>query len=332
MDFNYEQALSYILQISSERNISQAKLCEGICDSSNFSKICSKKRKLTGDLVLRLALKLNISLDDLKLYASFNDPTTYIKLMKQFKLLRENEDFHGIKELYNANYEQSQYYPPAYEQLLLWMKAISEHYINLNPLYAINLCEKAVNLTQPQFSFKKLNLEILNEIELDIFYELIYAYLGHEELTKEVSEYQFDYPITLCLAIINELENRQLLKDLKLFPRYCALLSVIYGVLENKEQLYLLVTKGIQYCQQNLEFSQIPTLYIGLIMYERLCQRPQKAVQYFYETLYLYRLQNKPPAFYKNLSHFIRTQQLDVDYKKVNQLLPKPMLTNTVAL
>lgn len=327
MEFNYVQALDYLIQTSYQRGMSQAQLCEGICDPSNFSKICSGKRHVSGDLIIQLALKLNISLQDLSIHATLENPNAYLKTMKQFKRLFANEDFRAIKKLYLTTQNTLDTPSKQFEQLLLWMKGIYEEYVHYNPSYTIELCKKAIHLTNPYFCFDKQNLDVLTELELDIYLSLIHGYTGCEELNPKPYETQFLYPLDLTLAVIEELSRRQNVKDFTLLPKYCSLASLMYGIRENPDALLLAVNKGIQYGQENLEFSVTPELYMSLVVYERLNNRPEQAVKKFYECLYLYKLQNKSPSFYKNISHFIRTQNLQVDVEKLNQLLPKPMIS-----
>lgn len=329
MDFDDQKALDYLLDIAYMRNISKVQLCEGICDASNFSKICSGKRKITLSLLLQLAFKLNISFDDLKLHASFENPDEYLSLLEQFQRLRSNSNFKEIQKLYQTYYETYSNFNLEAQQLFLWIKGIVETYIYLNPLHAIDILKNAIFISKPDFSFEVLNLELLNEKEFVILYDLLGGYMGHEEMTLHPN-YQLDYPIKVCLAVIEELLQRRILKDKTLFPSFCSLLATIYGVHDQPSLVYLYTMKGLDYCQRHLECTAIPDFYIQLVVYERLLGHEEEALKYFYEALYLYRLQNRPPTFYRALNYFIKNQQLNVDLDKVNQLLPKPLLTTKI--
>ena len=320
MEFDYQKALDYLLDIAYMRKISKVQLCEGICDPSNFSKICSGKRKITLSLLLQLTFKLNISFDDLKLHASFENPDEYVNIVHQLKQLRKRKDYHEIKMLHQKYQDKYATYNLEAKQLFTWMRGLTELFVYHNPLYSMDLLKKSILISTPSFSFELLNLEILNEQELDILFDFLVAYLGYEEKSRPISEYQLDFPTTACTTVIEELSQRSTNSDMTLFPKFCSMLAMIYVIVENEALLKHYAMKGVKYCQIHSELSLIPDLYMMLIYYERLFGSEERALQYFYESIYLYHLQNRQPIFYKNLDYFIREQQLNVDLEKVKQL------------
>ncbi|MDO5794809.1 MAG: hypothetical protein Q4Q00_11570, partial [Turicibacter sp.] len=64
---------------------------------------------------------------------------------------------------------------------------------------------------------------------------------------------------------------------------------------------------------------------LQLTTYEKLTGNEDKALQYFYEALFLYKTQNRTASFYRTLPYFIKNNELKVDMNKVNQLLPRPI-------
>lgn len=325
MTFEYEKALDYLLDVAYSRKISKAELCDGICDSSNFSKICSGKRKITLVLLIQLASKLNISYEKLHIYSTFDNPDEYLMITKQFKRHRSDQNFREIKKLYD-NY--SQIYSNANleaKQLFTWIEGYCAMFIYLNPLHSIDLLKKAILLKKPQFSFENLNLELLNEQEFNILYDLLMAHTAHEELTLH-PHYQLDYPITVCKAAIEELSQRKMIKDFSLFPSFCSMLASIYAVFKNTSFLHVYTTKGIKYCHEHSQFSSIPELYLQCVIYEKSIGNEEKALQYFYEALFLWRIQNRPSSFYRTIPYFIYNNNLNVNMEKINELLPTPIL------
>ena len=320
MELDYQKSLDYLLDIAYQRKISKVQLCEGICDASNFSKICSGKRKITLSLLLQLTFKLNISFDDLKLHASFENPDEYVNIVHQLKQLRKHKDYHEIKNLYQTYQDKYTTYNLEAEQLFTWMRGLTELFVYHNPLYSMDLLKKAILISTPSFSFELLNLEMLNEQELDIFFDFLIAYLGYEEKSHPISEYHLDFPITACTTALEDLSQRNTNCDLTLFPKFCSMLAMIYVVLENEALLKHYAMKGLKYCQVHSELALIPDLYMMLIYYEKLFGSDEKALHYFYESVYLYHLQNRQPIFYKNLDYFIREQQLNVDHERVKKL------------
>lgn len=307
-----------------KRNLTKAELCQNICDPSNFSKICAKKRKISLDLLLQLANKLNISYDELQLHSSFNNPDQYLEVSQLFKRLRRDQNFHKIKKLYNTYKDSYEEDNLEMQQLFIWINGYHHLFINLNPLYAIDLFKKAILIKKPNFCFKQLNLELLNEQEINILYDLVLSYMVHEEITRHPN-YELDYPITVCTAMIDDLSKRKLIKDFSLLPTFRTLLASIYATFHNSSLLYTYAMKGLHYCQDHLQYSAIPGLYLQLTTYEKLTGNEDKALQYFYEALFLYKTQNRPASFYRTLPYFIKNNELKVDMNKVNQLLPRPI-------
>lgn len=319
IDFNHKKALDYLLDVAYQRQITKASLCDGICDPSNFSKICAHKRSITLELLLKLCQKLDISFDELKTYATFDKPDEYLKIKNTFKKLRSNGDYKQIKNLYTVYSTQ---YPDT--QLFLWIQGYCELFSNLLPLYAIDLFKKAIHLNKQNFSFESLNIEILDEDELSILYDILIAHMAHEELTLHPN-YKLDYPINVSIKVINTLTSITNHKYQSILPPYCSLLANIYATFNNTNLLYHYTMIGINYCRYHHQLNSIPDLYLQLVCYEKLIGNEEHALNYLYQALQLYQLQNRPQSFYRTLPYLIKNFNLNIDSYKINQYLPSPL-------
>lgn len=156
LELNKERSLQFLLDVAYSRGISQNQLCKDICDSSNFSKICTGKRQITTDIILNLTDRLNISFETLLLFSSTESPLEYKKMIKQFYQAKKNNDIKTIAQLYKDNVDIYSDTAP----LFLWMKALIELSTSDHTLYCIDLLKKAILISCPHFSFAELNFEV----------------------------------------------------------------------------------------------------------------------------------------------------------------------------
>ena len=103
-----------------------------------------KKRKVTLDLLLQLANKLNVSYEELQLHSSFNNPNQYLEISQLFKRLRRDQNFREIKQIYDTHKDSYEEDNLEMQQLFIWINGYHHLFINLNPLYAIDLFKKAI--------------------------------------------------------------------------------------------------------------------------------------------------------------------------------------------
>lgn len=321
LELNKERSLQFLLDVAYSRGISQNQLCKDICDSSNFSKMCTGKRQITTDIILKLTHRLNISFENLLLYSSTESPLEYKKMVRQFYRAKKNNDIKTIDQLYKDNvdiYSDS-------DPLFLWMKALIELSVNDNSLYSIDLLKKAILVSCPLFSFENLNFEVFKKIDFEIFLDLILFYAAHEEIYLKPSQYQLDYPITVCKIIIDQYVTELIEQDLSLYPTYCSMLVSLYRMLDNLLLAYPYIEKGLEFCKEEALLSLIPSFYLHLVVYEKGQNNEEIALMYFYESLYLLKLQNKEPEFYKNFHYFINKHQLNITPELVTKYLPIPL-------
>ena len=185
-NFDYNQALEYILKKATSIGMNKSQLIDGICDYSNFSKMCNGKRKPNYDLILQLSQKLNISLIELQIHSSLKNPEEYLKLRKQFHEFRATRNYHEIKKLYISYQSQEIDSDINVQFLLLWMQGIYEADQNQNYMYAIDLFIKAINLLQPMFSIEQPNLTLLTIEQLDLVHDICLCYMNLEKYSQAI--------------------------------------------------------------------------------------------------------------------------------------------------
>lgn len=158
-----------------------------------------------------------------------------------------------------------------------------------------------------------------------MFLDLISFYVAHEEIYLTPSQYQLDYPITVCKMIVDQYSEQLIEQDLSLYPTYCSMLVSLYRMIDEMSISYPYIQKGLQYCQKEELLSLISSFYLHLVVYEKSQNNEEQALMYFYESLYLFKLQNKSPEFYKNFNYFINKHQLNINPELVTKYLPMPL-------
>ena len=303
-NFDYNQALEYILKKATSIGMNKSQLIEGICDYSNFSKMCNGKRKPNYDLILQLSQKLNISLNELQIHSSLKNPEEYLKLHKQFHEFRATRNYHEIKKLYISYQSQEIDSDINVQFILLWMQGIYEANQNQNYMYAIDLFSKAINLLQPMFSIKQPNLTLLTIEQLDLVHDICLCYMNLEKYSQAILIYK---------QLIAYLEDHILLDDFSLIPNYCYSLGSILLKTKEYECSKFYSLKGVEYCNKHFNLTKLPFLYCNLAIYEQVSNNSAQATQYLMDALFLFKMQNRPPSFYKGLNEFIKKYNFHID-------------------
>ncbi len=304
--FDCNQALHYLLKKARSVGMKNSQLIEGICDSSNFSKMCRGKRQPTYDVILQLSHKLNVSLDELQLYSSLKKPEEYLKLRQQFHQLRLARNYQAIKTLEETYRPLGKKNNPYFTPLLLWMRGITAATQQQNYRYALDLFTKSLSLLQPLFSLEDPNFSLLALEHLNLVHDvcLCYTHLG-----------QLERPILIYERLITFLEDRPHVEDPSLLPTYCYSLSRIFIKKEDYSRATFYVQKGIDDCYQHLNLTILPFLYCHLAIIKQANHQTQQAHNHLLEALFLFKMQNKPLTFYKELHEFMQQYHLSLDIK-----------------
>lgn len=298
------KALEYILKKAISLGMNKSQLIDGICDHSNFSKMCTGKRKPNYELILQLSQKLNISLKELQIYTSLNNPEEYLKIHNQFHKYRTTRNYHKIKKLYESYKPQEINSNINIQHLLLWMEGIYEANQNKNYMYAIDLFNKAIKLLQPLFSIEHPNLSLLALEQLDLVHDICLCYIELKKYSQAIIIYE---------QLITYLENHILLEDQSTISKYCYSIGNILLKTEQYEHSKFYSLKGIEYCNKSFNLTRLPFLYCNLAIYEQVSNNSEQATKYLMDALFLFKMQNRPSSFYKGLSEFIKKYKFDIN-------------------
>ena len=298
------KALEYILKKAISLGMNKSQLIDGICDHSNFSKMCTGKRKPNYELILQLSQKLNISLKELQIHTSLSNPEKYLKIHNQFHEYRTTRNYHKIKKLYESYQPQEINSNITIQHLLLWMEGIYEVNQNKNYMYAIDLFNKAIKLLQPMFSIEQLNLSLLTIEQLDLIHDICLCYINLEKYSQAISIY---------VELISYLEDHIFVEDHSSIAKYCFSLGNVLIKTEQYEQSKFYSLKGIEYCNRNFNLTRLPFLYCNMAIYEQVSNNSKQATKYLTDALFLFKMQNRPSSFYKGLSEFINKYEFNIN-------------------
>ncbi|HAX72956.1 MAG TPA: hypothetical protein DCY20_05480 [Firmicutes bacterium] len=304
-NFDCNQALQYILKKANAVGLNNAQLIEGLCDHSNFSKMCTGKRKPNYDLIIQLSQKLNISLHELQIHSSYKNPEEYLILSKKFQELRVTGNFSEMKKLYISYLAHDPNPNNNVQHLLCWMQGIYEANLNRNYIYAIDLFSKSIKLIQPLFLIEQLNLDLLTVDQLDLIHDICLCYMNLGKHSQAIVIYQ---------QLISHLENQTILEDYEIISKYCYTVGKISLIVKAYDQAKFYSLKGIEYCSKNYNLARLPFLYCNLAIYEQVFNNTEQANQYLTDALFLFKQQNRPLSFYKGLNEFIKKYEFQVDF------------------
>lgn len=98
--FDKKGALMYILKVASAKNISQAKLIDGIYDYSHFNRMCNGKEPIKLEVLVFCAKKLSIDLNKLLEFSYSIEKINISELKEEFQWLMLKHDYSKLKEFY----------------------------------------------------------------------------------------------------------------------------------------------------------------------------------------------------------------------------------------
>ncbi|HEL2219564.1 TPA: helix-turn-helix transcriptional regulator [Streptococcus suis] len=226
-----------------ELNLSQAELAEGVCEQGQISRIEKGKYNPGSDLLYKLSLKLNVSMN----YFFDESASKESSNIENFKILSKKlltgREYESLKYLYELELGKKQTLPLSDQLYLTWIESIILFHCDNWKTEAIKKLESVINkMTEnDQEYFKYLN-SLLN----------FYSLMGN----KEISEKMYLTIISkMDSSIITDIEDLELL--IKVRYNYCR-----YLWLENKIDIAITeILETIDICNTNNHCYLLADLY-----------------------------------------------------------------------
>ena len=307
--FDKTEALRFIMEEAKRQCIPTTRLCDGIIDPSNFTKMVKGKanREIKFEVLVQIAHRLKITDATLMSNSLIGD----MSLLNEISALRLQYEKRNFKELERQLLEYTRKYNYEKSKLLtqneLWLSGVVEamNYHNYNEALAI--FTKALELSNEQFTFPLENF-YLNEIEVEIYNSYLFV-TGYYENECE-------------LALIEYERLREYLDHRVLKPYVKARVYYNYGLLltgaRNYEKANEIVNNGIRYCITNNELTLLPYYYyLSFIIYRNIDDLV-KAKEAYQKALLLMEIYEVPTSTIMKVRE--ASEQLDIGFWMMNNV------------
>ena len=272
-----EKIVSYIRDERKRQGISQVELAEGMgahtINEKTYARIERGERELTIGEASRLLEKLGLSLAEVVNEMDQEIRVRFDNHIEEIMALIATGDYLAVKGQYDALLKKTYYNKETqrYKQPLMLIKGILMDKVQKNQYQALEIILEAIQLSKPLmikgkkkvFDIEQMKQSRFNLVEYGLMYNSarLYAAQGKREKAIEIN-----------YAILETLEKRTIEREIKrrIFPAVSFILSNV--LLEEKmfREVLEIVTKGIEYCQQEKMTKFVGEMYCnkGEALYE----------------------------------------------------------------
>ncbi len=128
------------------RGITQSELSEGICDRTFISKIEKGQVHPSADILYKICIRLNISIDELEYYTSETHYEYTKQLKEDIRRAARERDYKRVKSLVSNSIKSPLYQDGIMKSFLLWNKGIATYYLTQNNSKALEELQEALDL------------------------------------------------------------------------------------------------------------------------------------------------------------------------------------------
>ncbi|MBY7125184.1 helix-turn-helix domain-containing protein [Bacillus sp. 16GRE42] len=229
-----------IKELRIKKNISQSKLCHGICSQSQISKI--EKGVIYPSSILLYQLSERLGVDPNNIFAlTKNKKLKYIENVKYvIKDCLKQKQYKELYEIVKKEKDEKNSQAKEDKQFLLWHEATAVFEVNRSIKTALNLLNNALKLTLT-------NVDFLSEREIDIMQTMAIFHGENKEYEKSITISK------RCLTNFNKLD----------FPRDKEIkLKIIFNLAKTLTSTYQ-HEEAIKYIDKGIKLAiNLNTLYL----------------------------------------------------------------------
>ncbi|WBL14742.1 helix-turn-helix domain-containing protein [Sutcliffiella sp. NC1] len=259
--------------------LTQEEVSKDICNQSMLSKIEKGETYPSANILYQLSQRLNVDMEHFFLFANIQDVSYMKKIQSSLREAVRRKDYAEVKNIVLK--EENDFKSDdslEWRQFLLWHKGMAYYYADGNPDKAIETIKRALEIRE-----KIKKVELFSEQELSILNTMgvIYA---------ELKEHKKAYEI--YLTCIEELEKRELLKDLTIYIRVLYNFSKVLTHLGEYDHSITVCKNGLDQCIKG-EFLYLYGEFVYHIGYNyELQNEVHQAIKQYKQAVHIFNLQN----------------------------------------
>lgn len=248
-----------------KKNLSQDKLCDGICSKSQLFRIEKGKHLPSILIVQQLSIKLGEDINKYLLFSNCSNPIYFSLFFTNLETLRLKRCYSkillAISELETSNEYTIDINLPSIKQLILWYKGTASSNIN-ETLTSIDYYIDILKLTVSFSDLNEIFDKILTTNEIRIIHSIAATYC---RLNK------FSTAKNILTSLINNIKSYTDINELSLMPEIFYNLSKLLLIEKEYTDSLTYASQGIDFCINN-NFSSIlaDLFYVKGKCYEEL--------------------------------------------------------------
>ena len=277
--FDKKGALMYILKVASAKNISQAKLIDGIYDYSHFNRMCNGKEPIKLEVLVFCAKKLSIDLNKLLEFSYSIEKINISELKEEFQWLMLKHDYSKLKEFY-FYLNQIQLVENEGKQFKKRVEGIVFGELNGNYEKALSCFKDALAITVKNKDFINIEFGRLSNEEIRIISDIAICQNALDSTDG----------ILLMENLIKSMEKNN---DTKKCIDYYFNISYMYSGIKDYKKKYEYATKGISLALKYNDFINLGYLYYSRFVANICLECPDAALKDLDNSFYIMKLQNR---------------------------------------
>lgn len=280
---NKRNALNYLCNIAYERGLSINTIVDGIADKGNVSRMRSGKAKITLDIIMLLANRLDVNLDDVLRNSSSTSPD-FFEAIDSIRYYSQIQDFEACKYLLEKTEKEfAEEILKSVEiyQIIGWHKAIINIELKNNYHESIDILNDSLAINSKQFNINNFDPKIFTDIELGIINAIIICNIklnNYSIVIKNAYEKIID---NIDLITINDSEIA--------FNIYYEFLITGIKLGVDRKELLTLAKDTAQIALDNGLTSKLPFIYYQIALLHVGLQQYDKAEEYFNSAIFMFK-------------------------------------------
>lgn len=185
---NKQNALNYLCNIAYEKGLSVNDLIDGIADKGNVSRMRSGKAKVTLDIIMLLANRLDVNLEDVLRNSSSTDPD-FFEAVDSIRYYSQIHDYEACKYLLKKTkkeFENEILKSVEIYQLIHWHEAIVLTELDNKYYEAIDILNDALAINNKKFSLNSFDPKDYSDIEIGIINSILISYFNIDKTNQSI--------------------------------------------------------------------------------------------------------------------------------------------------
>lgn len=297
---NKQNALNYLCDIAYKRGLSVNTLVNGIADKGNVSRMRNGKAKITLDIVMLLANRLDVNLEEALRNSSPTNPDFFeaIDSIQYYTRIHDYEASQYLTQKVEKEFSEDILKSIEIAQIIGWSKAVIQIEIVNDYHYAIDILNKTLNINNKSFNIQTFTPDDYTDIEIGIINSILICHFNISGATLEIKDAYKKLKEYIDYRKINDYETS--------FDIYYEYLITCIKLGTDREQLLSLAEDTAQIALENGLTNKLPFIYYQIANIYLALNDYSNAKEHLNSTLFLFKQINAPEHLISTVESVIK--------------------------